>query len=131
MTYRSELIEVELPDNAGKTTSFYTYDGYLEEDQRKSIRRERKNFEKLKVTGAVIFGFVGYLVHLSTLRPLVVSLFPSSVSRASQSPSEVYFLVLWEESSAGISSLFSAQADFPPCKEKWCWPHRACLCGQT
>jgi len=28
MAQRSELIEVELPDNTGKTTTFYTYDGY-------------------------------------------------------------------------------------------------------
>ena len=31
MTTSSQLLSVDLPDNNGKTVSFYTYDGYLEE----------------------------------------------------------------------------------------------------
>jgi ABC-type lipopolysaccharide export system ATPase subunit len=88
MAQRSELIEVELPDNAGKTTTFYTYDGYLEENERRTIRQERRNFEQLKVTGAALFGAIGYFVPLSALRPPADSRFPSSASADTQSPSE-------------------------------------------
>ena len=97
MAQRSELIEVELPDNAGKTTTFYTYDGYLEENERRTIRQERRSFEQLKVTGAALFGFVGYFVPRPSLRQPVGSRFPSSTFEAALSLSEGSFLVWLEE----------------------------------
>ena len=39
MASPSQVISVELPDNSGKTASFYTYDGYLEEADRNRLRR--------------------------------------------------------------------------------------------
>lgn len=78
MSLRSELISVQLPDNAGNTVPFYTYDGYLEEPERHRIRAERRSFEKLQVTGAAILGFVSFIVTKSLFRLLVDYLSQSS-----------------------------------------------------
>lgn len=78
MSLRSELISVQLPDNAGSTVPFYTYDGYLEEPERHRIRAERRSFEKLQVTGAAILGFVSFIVTKSLFRLLVDYLSQSS-----------------------------------------------------
>ena len=131
MALRSELIEVELPDNAGKTVSFYTYDGFLEEDQRRTIRKERRSFEQLKVTGAALFGFVGYFVPIATRRPPVVSRCPSSVSRALPSPSAASSPESSAQSSAGTFAPSSAQADSPPFRETPSSAPRAFRCGRT
>ena len=58
----SGLISVDLPDNKGKVTPFYTYDGYLEENDRARIRSERNNLSSFCITGASILGWVGFIV---------------------------------------------------------------------
>lgn len=62
MQLRSEILSVSLPNNEGKTVPFYTYDGYLEENDRHRIRSERRSFEQLVVTGSAILGFAGFFV---------------------------------------------------------------------
>lgn len=63
MTLRSELLSLELSDASGKTVPFYTYDGYLEENDRHRIRAERRNFEQLQITGGAVFGLLAFVVH--------------------------------------------------------------------
>jgi len=62
MSLRSELLTVELPDASGKTVPYYTYDGYLEENDRQKIRAEARNLEHLQVTGGAILGLVAFVV---------------------------------------------------------------------
>jgi len=62
MSLRSELLTVELPDASGKTVPYYTYDGYLEENDRQKIRAEARNLEHLQVTGGSILGLVAFVV---------------------------------------------------------------------
>ena len=62
MTTSSQLLSVDLPDNNGKTVSFYTYDGYLEEAERTRIRRDFRSLEQLCVTGPAIFAFAAFVV---------------------------------------------------------------------
>jgi len=63
MQLRSEVLSVSLPNHDGKTVSFYTYDGYLEDSDRHRIRSERKGLEKLAVTGSAILGLVSFIVN--------------------------------------------------------------------
>lgn len=44
MALRSQLLTVELPNAAGKVVPYFTYDGYLEEPARNTIRTERRSF---------------------------------------------------------------------------------------
>lgn len=62
MTLRSHLLSLELPDASGKTVPYYTYDGYLEENDRHRIRSECRNYEQLKFTGGAIFGLLAFVV---------------------------------------------------------------------
>lgn len=68
MALRSELLTVELPDASGKTIPYYTYDGYLEENNRHKIRSERRNVEHLKVTGGAALGFIAFIVKIGSIR---------------------------------------------------------------
>jgi hypothetical protein len=63
MALRSELLTIDLPDSTGKTSTYYTYDGYLEEADRNNIRNQRKSLESLKVTGAAILGWTAFIVY--------------------------------------------------------------------
>lgn len=72
MANPSQLISLELPDDAGKTTNFYTYDGYLEENDRSRIRREFKNLQQLRISAAAVFALAGFAVFMLSIRPLVV-----------------------------------------------------------
>ena len=85
MSRRSELITVDLPDNDGKVTPYYTYDGYLEENDRTRISTESRSFEHLKVTGAAIFGFIGFIVPTTLSRPPAECPSPASLSKATPS----------------------------------------------
>lgn len=38
MSIKSELIELQISDNKGRPTTYYTYDGYFEERDRAKIR---------------------------------------------------------------------------------------------
>ena len=65
MSTRSRLITLDLNNDKGDIVPFYTYDGYLEEHDRKRISQEKRNFELLRFTGAAIFGYAAFLVTLS------------------------------------------------------------------
>ena len=65
MSTRSRLITLDLNNDKGDIVPFYTYDGYLEEHDRKRIQQEKRNFELLRFTGAAIFGYAAFLVTLS------------------------------------------------------------------
>jgi hypothetical protein len=68
MALRSELLTVELPDASGKTVSYYTYDGYLEEASRLKIRSERRKIEHMKVTAGAALGFIAFIVRNGSIR---------------------------------------------------------------
>jgi len=131
MAQRSELIEVELPDNSGKTTTFYTYDGYLEDNERRIIRQERRNFEQLKVTGAAIFGFVSYFVPPSIFRLPADSRSPSSASEDAQFQSEAFSRESSEALLTGTSLLSSDQAGWLVFNAISSSAHRPCPSGRT
>jgi hypothetical protein len=86
MALRSELLSVELPDASGKTVPYYTYDGYLEENDRHRIRAESRNLEQLKVTGGAVIGLIAFVVCKTSIRPPGDYLSPSSPSEESASP---------------------------------------------
>ena len=78
MSSPSQLITVDLPDNNGKTTTYHTYDGYLEEIDRTRIRSEFNSLDRLKISAAGIFGLAGYTVFLNLISLLEEFHFPSS-----------------------------------------------------
>jgi len=63
----SQLLTVELPDASGKTVPFYTYDGYLEENDRHKIHEVAHGIDKLKVTGGALIGLASFAVILESL----------------------------------------------------------------
>ena len=63
MASPSQLISVELPDDHGKTTNFWTYDGYLEENDRSRIRREFRNLQQLRISASAVFALAGFAVN--------------------------------------------------------------------
>jgi hypothetical protein len=69
MTLRSELLSVELPDASGKTVPFYTYDGYLEENDRLRIGSERRSLDQLQYTGGAVVGLLAFVVSRISIRP--------------------------------------------------------------
>ncbi len=85
MSQRSQLLSVQLPDKDGKAVPYYTYDGYLEEKDRKKIWTETNNFEQLKVSGAAIFGLVAFAVTVKLSRLPEDSRFPRLHSKAAPS----------------------------------------------
>lgn len=131
MASKSDLISIELPDASGKTVPFYTYDGFLEENDRTRIRSERRSFEQLKVTGGAICGFVGYYVLPSPCRPPAASPSPSSTSRDARCQSPAFFPELLLDSSALSSSVSMAQADSLPSSATWSSLLREFLSGAT
>lgn len=120
MSLRSELISVQLPDNAGNTVPFYTYDGYLEEPERHRIRAERRSFEQLQVTGAVILGFASFIVTNSSFRLLADYPSQSSLLKVCQCPLPDYFPEWSEASSAGTFLVSTDQPDSPSSSATWC-----------
>jgi hypothetical protein len=90
---------------------FYTYDGYLEENDRHKIRAERRSLEQLRVTGGALFGFLAFVVSSITIRELADSPSPSSHSEESMYPSQDSFLEWLEPSLAMTSSPFMEAAD--------------------
>jgi hypothetical protein len=103
-------LTVDLPNAAGKVVPFFTYDGYLEEPARQAIRTERRSFEKLKVTGAAIFGFLGYFVPIKKHRPHADSIYQYFTSRDSQSPQEGSSLELLQ---VALVTIFLLSMDTP------------------
>ena len=64
MELRSQIIELNIPDDSGKPIRYYTYDGYLEHRDRVAIRKKRKDIEKDTFTSAFLIGWVAYYVVL-------------------------------------------------------------------
>lgn len=60
----SQLLSVELPDASGKTVPFYTYEGYLEENDRHKIHTVVHGIDKLKVTGGALIGLASFAVNM-------------------------------------------------------------------
>lgn len=111
MALRSELLTVELPDASGKTVPYYTYDGYLEENDRHKIRAEARNLEHLQVTGGAIFGLVSFVVIGVRIRPPEDSpcqFFPSEEFRCQLLD---FSLELLEEFWDTIFSVYTEAAD--------------------
>jgi hypothetical protein len=100
----SQLLTVELPDASGKTVPFYTYDGYLEENDRHKIHKETHGVDKLKVTGGAFIGLANFAVIVRTFSLQEDCRFQSLVSEDSLSPLPDYFQVSSEESLAMTSS---------------------------
>jgi hypothetical protein len=111
MALRSHLLSLELPDASGKTVTFYTYDGYLEEHDRHKIHAEKRSLEQLKVTGGAVFGLLAYVVSTLPSRPPAGSPCPSSPSGVAVSPSPDYSPESWGASSAMTSLPSTAAAD--------------------
>lgn len=64
MSHLSRLLSIELPDESGKTVTYYTYDGYLEENYRNRLRSEEKSYKSLTISGSAIFALIGYIVEM-------------------------------------------------------------------
>jgi len=90
MQYPSQLLTVNLPNAQGKLTKYYTYDGYLEENVRQSIRDKAHALEHLKWTGTSLFAYIGFIVNLVSLRSVEDCPFPHCQSAAIRFP--------WEDS---------------------------------
>ena len=121
MTTSSQLLSVDLPDNNGKTVSFYTYDGYLEEAERTRIRRDFRSLEQLCVTGPAIFAFAAFVVKYYWLRLQEDSHFPSSVLKDAQYQLQVFFQQEPQGWLATAYSICTDQPENPQLKEMQCW----------
>jgi peptidoglycan hydrolase-like protein with peptidoglycan-binding domain len=62
MEFRSELVELEILNNEGTTSTYYTYDGYYDESDRSRVRAFRKKVEKGTFTSAVIIALLSFCV---------------------------------------------------------------------
>ena len=127
----SQLLSVELPDASGKTVPFYTYDGYLEENDRHKIHKEAHGVDKLKVTGGAIIGLASFAVKVQTFSLLEDCRFQSSVSEDSLSPSPDYSQVSSEESLAMTSLAFMEIPVSPRSNAKSSCLPSICLYGPT
>jgi len=131
MALRSYLLTLDLPDASGKTVPYYTYDGYLEEHDRHKIHAEKRSLEQLAVTGSAVAGLLAFVVCSLPSRQLEDSLFPSSRSEASRSPSLGCFLEQWAPSSALRFSVCTAAAGSHPSRESLSLPQNTSLSGRT
>lgn len=61
MTLRSQLLTIQLPNDHGKLVNYFTYDGYLEEEDRHKIRQTRRDWERHAVSGTFV-GLLAYVV---------------------------------------------------------------------
>lgn len=86
MVLHSRQLSIELADSNGKIIPYYTYDGYLDEHDRHSLRHTERSLEQLKFTGAAAFGLLGFAVNQTLLSSPANSHSPYSASRESHSP---------------------------------------------
>lgn len=124
------MLSVELPDASGKTVTFYTYDGYLEENDRSKIHKETQKVNRTTVTGGAIFGLASFAVIVHTFSSLEECHFQPSVSEDSNYPSQDYSQVSSEESLAMNSSPSMPAPESPPSNAKSSYPPSICPFGR-
>jgi hypothetical protein len=85
MLLRSEVLSVQLPNDHGKVIDYFTYDGYLDHEDRLKIRQTRRNWEQNAVSGTFL-GLLTYFVQPFPYRPPANCICPPSHSGAIPSP---------------------------------------------
>ena len=55
-------MSVKLPNERGELTTYFTYDGYLEEDARRNIHASRRHYERFVVSASYLAAFAGFVV---------------------------------------------------------------------
>lgn len=78
-------------DAKGKTSTYYTYDGYYAEEDRRKIRDYRRKVERRTFTSAFLSGLFAYYVTHRQYRHRAAAQWAASASGTTQFPKRAYF----------------------------------------